>query len=481
MSRWTQAFENHPFQAKWREVLDIVEELTVDDSTVVTNLEEVGRFKKVVKYLDELIQATDPELIPPQTWQNFDVQTKNCLSQLQAYESNRVIQHIKTANDHADNLLSYVRPYQVTAAKSARAAAQAYREYSKLIRSDMKSYADNATEIIDKIEDMRTKAENLNDSAIEYFEQISIFYKQCFTDSDESKSIKSDLDKLVEDITSCHNDVMEFHRELLEGDSEEPAISLEIKEARKSAISQSEEIEKHLSETSDKLTRLLKYYEQIFGKKNEDGSVEGGLKNEIEQRILELDNFKKEQRTKYEELNNEINSLIPGATTAGLASAYSQLKKEFDSPIKTYTRLFYVAISMISFFALFTVVKSIGVFYIEFIDLVDFTEISNNFINRLPLYIPLVWLALFSSKRRSEAQRLQQEYAHKEALAKSYQSFKMQIEQLQTQDDELMKKLLNTAINAISKNASETLDKKHGDQTPINEIFNKAKSLGSNK
>ena len=90
--------------------------------------------------------------------------------------------------------------------------------------------------------------------------------------------------------------------------------------------------------------------------------------------------------------------------------------------------------------------------------IIEFNSIENIMtflVYRLPIVIPVVWLAVFASKRRSEAERLKQEYAHKEALAKSYQSFKMQIEKLDVEAKELlMEKLLSSAIDTISNNAS---------------------------
>ena len=80
-------------------------------------------------------------------------------------------------------------------------------------------------------------------------------------------------------------------------------------------------------------------------------------------------------------------------------------------------------------------------------------------------------MAIFASKRRSENQRLQQEYAHKEALAKSYVSYKMQIDELNQEDKKLLEKLLDSSINTVSYNASESLDKKHGDTTPMQETI----------
>ena len=51
-----------------------------------------------------------------------------------------------------------------------------------------------------------------------------------------------------------------------------------------------------------------------------------------------------------------------------------------------------------------------------------------------PVLGPVLWIVLSASKRRSEFQRLQQEYAHKEALAKSYAGFKEQIDSLDKDD-----------------------------------------------
>ena len=92
----------------------------------------------------------------------------------------------------------------------------------------------------------------------------------------------------------------------------------------------------------------------------------------------------------------------------------------------------------------------------------------------------------FASKRRSENQRLQQEYAHKEAVAKSYIGYKEQIDELGEDDKVLLKKLLDSSINTVSYNASESLDKKHGDATPAQEtikmfVDNVTKIIGTQK
>ena len=64
-------------------------------------------------------------------------------------------------------------------------------------------------------------------------------------------------------------------------------------------------------------------------------------------------------------------------------------------------------------------------------------------------------------------------------MARSYISYKKQISELGKEDNVLLEKLILEAINAISYNASKTLDKKHGDGTILNEITQSIKKFKS--
>ncbi len=67
---------------------------------------------------------------------------------------------------------------------------------------------------------------------------------------------------------------------------------------------------------------------------------------------------------------------------------------------------------------------------------------------------------------------MKEEYAHKEALAKSYESYKKQLEVLSSTDAEpLQKELIKKAISAIAYNASKTLDGKHRDKMPLEYVL----------
>ncbi|WP_024460746.1 hypothetical protein [Marinimicrobium sp. LS-A18] len=468
MSRWIEQFENHGFQSTWRKILAVTEKIFVDDETVATNVEEIARLKKVVTYLDSLIEACDPELIPITTWNNFHSQSNSCLEHINNYQNNRNIGHINNANNHLDNLLSYLRPYQVVAGKAAKSASASYTAYKKVIDSSMDSFHEKARSILAEIsghnEDALNKA-NAAEAANERIKELEAYY---FDDS-EQESLNTRITHLESSIEENYKRFNQYKMELFDGDSENNSISSEIKDALELAEQDSENINQLLSDVKSKLLDFKQYHADVFGTKDDEGNFKGGLKDEINARKEHLDEFKKKQELKYRTLNEEIESLLPGATSAGLASAYYELKKSFDEPIKNYSRLFYASIATLMLVALISITQEAGWLYVRFVDVTNFSKLFSNILYKLPIIIPVLWLTLFASKRRSESLRLQQEYAHKEALAKSYQNFKTQIEALNQTDPELMKKLLISAIDAVSKNASDTLDSKHGDKTPAHE------------
>jgi hypothetical protein len=112
---------------------------------------------------------------------------------------------------------------------------------------------------------------------------------------------------------------------------------------------------------------------------------------------------------------------------------------------------------------------------IEFVKLGDWNVTVRAFLYKIPFVAPLIWLAMFSSARRSQYERLQQEYLHKEALARSYESYKKELIDLDTGSEEMLKALIGKAIDTISYNASITLDGKHVESTPATKILDKIK------
>ncbi len=125
-----------------------------------------------------------------------------------------------------------------------------------------------------------------------------------------------------------------------------------------------------------------------------------------------------------EGLAKQLEHLLPGATSAGLASAFRKRRLVFARP-----KLVWV----------FTLGASlVGLFLVAYLDparaqLGELTiaNASAYLLGRLPFALPLVWLALYAGRRHSQALRLEEEYAHKEVLSRSFEGYKKQIAELE--------------------------------------------------
>lgn len=109
------------------------------------------------------------------------------------------------------------------------------------------------------------------------------------------------------------------------------------------------------------------------------------------------------------------------------------------------------------------------------IDFNDYKSILNLIFSRLPLYIPLAWLAIFATRRRNEIKRLQEEYRHKEAAAKSYFGYRKQIQDIEKDKDkkELMEKLMEKLVEMTNENPNKALDKTSKENNPMLELGEK--------
>ena len=429
MSRWKENFDNHPFQDAWSQVLSLSENIAPDDLTVITDIAEIARLKKIIIFINELILSCDPELIPDQTWNNFYSQSVPCLQNMTNFQETRNIQYVVQANAHLDNLITYIRPYQVVIGKAAQAAQKAYSLSTKEINASLKNFYRKAEENLDGIIQIKTQAISKLEEFERISQEISELEERLFDDS-STASVSTKIKELESEVTQSHDRIIDFFEDLFDGESENESIEQKIKSGLSNVESDAKESATLINGLQKKISDFDSYYSVVFGEKNENNVRQGGLKEELKNRGLELEKFKETQQLKYKTLVEEIEGLLPSATSAGLASAYHDMKKSFDSPIINNTRLFYASIVCLILTALISITQEVSWTYIKFHDIPELTKLASNFLYKAPIILPVIWLALFTSKRRSEALRLQQEYAHKEALAKSFQNFKAQIEAL---------------------------------------------------
>jgi hypothetical protein len=475
MSRWQTQFDSHPFQQFWKQLESLVSKLENRENAPINEIEELARFKKVYIYLGELMEAADKEMVPKVVWQNFQGQCQQCVSHLTNFISNKNIGHLSNSNESLDDLLTYLKPYVVDSRSAARASTIAHKEYSEIIQGSLNKLQNRTDSLMQSMKDKEKEASELIDGIQNMESEFKRIEEYLFIGSQNDTSLHEKMMSLDEDAEGIYNRLNGYIAKIFEKEGGERSFEHRFDIFHSEVASNHAEINSHLTDVEKEIKYLKDFYGDIFG---EDSSpdvnrpAKRSLKEELKVRSQDLIDFEGQQKEKYDTLIKEIESLIPGATTAGLATAYSGLKKEAQDFVKTYSKLFYgsIAFLFVISFSFFIKDFSFTTLSITFLSSGDWTDTIKQSLQRIPFLIPLLWLIIFASKRRSEQHRLEQEYAHKEAMAKSYHAFKKQIEALGEGDQHkaLISKLLESAIDTIAFNASETLDKKHGEPSPIN-------------
>lgn len=477
-SRWADDFLQHPFQGTWQGIKNDLENTEVDDQTVTTSVTELARLKRVVVYLDEVIRTIDPDLTPRSVWNNFQSQAEACWQQIKAYASDKDISHIRQANEHADNLLTYVRPFMVLPKEALTALEKSAQSYASQLERHVISFRDASDSILIDIKKDREGAASRLRGLIKTSEKIDALAKKLFDETDGITPIEGQIDSLLADIEKKSAQITDLHASFLIDQPEKSSIQTQIKSATTEVTSKRKEITKIIDDAQENIRELDEFHQRIFGKS--DDSEEGrsaGLKAELDARTKQLEAFEADQELKHKTLFDRINSLLPGATSAGLASAYCALKESFDTPIKNYTKYFYGSLGLIALGSAIFTIEQISILppSITFVKIKGWDELFRGLAGKAGFIIPVVWLALFSATRRNQYERLQQEYAHKEALASSYESYKKQLQDLNSDSDDLQRELISKAIDAIAYNASSTLDGKHQkEKLPLNQLLEKA-------
>ncbi len=458
----------------WPELVTTVRDLDVDDKTVTTTVEELARLNKVIAFVDEILKHIDAELTPASILDNCANQSQACLTQVNAYISVRTSATLAQANAHADNILTYIRPYMVLPQNSLHAYGVATEAFAQKLSQHIENFNTHISSVTTELSDTIEKSRLQQEYLLKVENKVKELDIYLFEGSPELLPAERYIREATSDITEHHKNITELKTALLDGPDSTLAI---IKSIQKDIDSIKVEMHETLNSTYRRNDDLLEFYDKIFGTKtgDDDEIVEGGLKQELDERFRQLDSFESEQITRHEALHSSIESLLPGATSAGLASAYKSLKDYFSTPILRYTQAFYASMAALLIGGVFLVTESFSLWplSISLVKTTDWQETLRTLLMRAPIVLPIVWLAIFSATRRSQYERLQQEYAHKEAFAASYESYKKQLSDLQVSGDELQKELIARAIDAIAFNASVTLDGKHTEKPPILQALEK--------
>jgi hypothetical protein len=174
---------------------------------------------------------------------------------------------------------------------------------------------------------------------------------------------------------------------------------------------------------------------------------------------------------KYKALFEKIESLLPAATTAGLAKVFSDKVREYRTSVSVWT---WVSFGLLAALTLYYILAPLTA--------ENISETLMGLLNRLPFIVFAVWLVVFAGNRRAESKKLEESYKHKEVMARSFVGYKEHIEELEESDTDkvLLKNHMENLLKAMNDNSADFLDKR-GDNSPLHDAIDSAKTIFKKK
>ena len=325
----------------------------------------------------------------------------------------------------------------------------------------------------------------------EYKNQIKEFYQQCF--GEEEDSFKSKLAKLdeaytkilddegylkkIEDAnkasTEYRDEILEYKVRLLDGDSENKSIKQQIHDLNQEMLANQAKMQNFITEyitggtvTTTKTEAGLEEVKTKSKKELVDElhkSFEEHVATEnakIAEYIEEFDKYKTAKQA-------EIEGLLKSATNASLASAFETFRTQTEK-LKVKSERYFLSSIILLVFAIILP-------YVPYSKEWMFTS-DNVYIELLRRVLftgPFVWLAYYQAKKSNQYFRLEQEYAHKAVVSRSFEGYKSQVLELYKDNpasQEMLTKLLGGSIDTIAKNPAEVLDNAKSSSHPLEDI-----------
>ena len=232
------------------------------------------------------------------------------------------------------------------------------------------------------------------------------------------------------------------------------------------------------AESAQKSVEILTSIQQTEKGAQELASIIGNLKEKVDVWAKDIEELSKKSvelnksiNEQEKELNNlieltnkthkQVESLLPGATSAGLASAFKQRKDEIAK-----TKKYWIVGFVSSLMGLILMVVWMITIFPEHRGDVEWWLF---FLQRAPLTFPLIWLGWFFGRNYGHTVRLEEDYAFKESISRSFEGYKKQMQEVDPEG--ALSQLCANTISILSETPLRVFDRKTSDETPANSFL----------
>lgn len=253
------------------------------------------------------------------------------------------------------------------------------------------------------------------------------------------------------------------------------------------------EIRASKTRTDELADEISDFHTELFG--DEESEDDKGLKHNLETAYKDIQDgfkalkasFEQFQKDKTEEFSNllqehaqrfestqeKIESLLPGALSAGLSSAFQKKREAIEKTQRIHYLGFIIPI-------VFLVVIFCSTFWAS-TNISSFDAFVFFICRNLLIASPILWLAIFFNRRLNLDTRLIEEYTHKETVSKTFEGLSKEIQKLEEEDsaNQLRQLLLQATMEVNTTNPGKLVKGYDTIDHPISEIASTVTALSS--
>lgn len=267
-----------------------------------------------------------------------------------------------------------------------------------------------------------------------------------------SREKAQQIEKTKVDIDSLANAIQKLREEATQAQAKAVQASGKTDEERAKAAdhaAQSAELLKQLTVTrtkgSEEAAQIKAALEATVAERTKIAAVIKHLEESDaiarghEKRVEDLE-------TKLTELNDKAEKLLPGATSAGLASSFLKQKERFGAPQRRWLWTFMTCIALLILVAAPSYWAAVS----GTDTTLNWDRIFLSMAMRLPIVIPLVWLAIYAGRNYMLSVRLEEDYAFKEAISMAFEGYKREMDKIGAGDLNNPTPLTKLCLNVLS-------------------------------
>ena len=368
-----------------------------------------------------------------------------------ANEANDVLQQIKQAASEAETALELLTQ---RLAETQQLNASALTQSAELTANHNQSIA-----IAKELEQIRT----------------SVLSSQASVD--DLQAVIASKSKHIEDAREHADNTRAAMDGVLAKIKQDAAQIVVFTEAAVSNATDIESTSKAVVAKTESIATILKTIDTQEAEARESAAILKKLATTAEEANARIMAYESELAGLINSSNKQLDvivGLLPGATSAGLASAFEKRQNTFRRPVERWQSIYIGSIALLAILASAGIVQALMADH-----LLGYDELFRNWLTRLPFVGALIWLALYASREASLARRLEEDYGYKAAIATAFEGFQNQMKGIVNAGDvETPLSRLCTDTLAIIANPPGRIYEKHAlTVTPGSELGEAVKTV----